>query len=87
MDNVDNEQFQLKSIDPIVPSSSTKCFYFDIDDVKYSDVHRNDFAPPVVRWRLMVNLHMASKTKGQRVRTRKKLIVARMETFSLSVYI
>ena len=56
MDNVDSEQFQLKSIDPIVPSSSTKCFYFDIDDVKYSDVCRNDFAPPGVRQRLMVNL-------------------------------
>ena len=62
--------FQLKSIDPIVPSSSTKCFYFDIDDVKYSDVHRNNFAPPCVRWRLMVNLNMASKTKHQRVRTK-----------------
>ena len=70
MDNVDNEQFQLKSIDPIVPSSSTKCFYFDIDDVKYSDVHRNDFAPLGVRWRLMLNLNMASKTKCQRVRTK-----------------
>ena len=70
MDNVDNEQFQLKSIDPIVPSSSTKCFYFDSDDVKYSDVHRNDFAPLGVRQRLMVNLNMASKTKHQRVRTK-----------------
>ena len=70
MDNVDSEQLQLKSIDPIVPSSSTKCFYFDIDDVKYSDVCRNDFAPPGVRWRLMVNLNMASKTKCQRVRTK-----------------
>ena len=70
MDNVDNEQFQLKSIDPIVPSSSTKCFYFDIDDVKYSNVHRNDFAPPGVRRRLMVNLNMASKTTHQRVRTK-----------------
>ena len=70
MDNVDSEQFQLKSIDPIVPSSSTKCFYFDIDDVKYSDVCRNDFAPLGVRRRLMVNLNMASKTKHQRVRTK-----------------
>ena len=70
MDNVDSEQFQLKSIDPIVPSSSTKCFYFDIDDVKYSDVHKNDFAPPGVRRRLTVNLNMPSKTKCQRVRTK-----------------
>ena len=60
----------MKSIDSIEPSSSTKCFYFDIDDVKYSDVRRNDFAPPGVRRRLMVNLNMASKTKCQRVRTK-----------------
>ena len=70
MDNVDSEPFQLKSIDPIVPSSSTKCFYFDIHDVKYSDVYRNDFAPPGVRCRLIVNLNMASKTKCQWVRTK-----------------
>ena len=70
VDNVDSEQFQLKSIDPIVPSSNTKCFYFDIDDVKYSNVCRNDFAPPGVRQRLMVNLNIASKTKHQRVRTK-----------------
>ena len=50
----------------VVPNA----FYFDIDDVKYSDVRRNDFAPPGVRWRLMVNLNMASKTKHQRVRTK-----------------
>ena len=70
MDNVDSEQFQLKSIDPIVPSSSTKCFYFDIDDVKYSDACRNDFAPLGVIRKLMVNLNMASKTKCQTVRTK-----------------
>ena len=85
MDNVDSEQFQLKSIDPIVPSSSTKCFYFDIDDVKYSDGHRNDFAPLGVRWRLMVNLNMASKTKRQRVRT--KIESGSDGNLTLSVYL
>ena len=40
VDDIDIDQLLLKLIDPIIPSNNTKCFYFDIDDVKYSDVHQ-----------------------------------------------
>ena len=49
VDDIDTDQLQLKSINPIIPSNNTKCFYFDIDDVKYSDVFQNDYAPPGIR--------------------------------------
>ena len=68
VDNIDTEPLKLKSIDPITPSNNTKCFYFDIDDVKYSDVHQNDYAPPGVRQKLMITLNMASKARHKRVR-------------------
>ena len=66
--NIDIEQLQLKSIDPIIPSNNTKCFYFDIDDVKYSDVCQNDSASPGVRHRLMITLNMVSKAMHKNVR-------------------
>ena len=68
VDDIDIGQLQLKSIDPIISRNNTKCFYFDIDDVKYSDVHQNDSVPPGVRWRLMITLNMASKARYKGLR-------------------
>ena len=48
-------------------------------------MHRNAFAPLGVRWRLMVNLNMASKTKCQRVRT--KIDSGSDGNLTLSVYL
>ena len=70
VDDIDTDQLQLKSIDPIIPGNNTECFYFDIDDIKYSYVCQNDYAPPVIRWRLMITLNMASKARHKRVRCR-----------------
>ena len=67
-DDIDTDQLQLKSIDPVIPSNNTKCFYFHTDDAKYSDVHPNDYAPPGIRQRLMITLNMAHKARHKRIR-------------------
>ena len=56
VDDINTDQLQLKSIDPVIPSNNTKCLYFGIDDLKYSDVHQNDCAPPGIRQSLMILL-------------------------------
>ena len=68
VNDIDTDQLLLKSIDPITTNNNTKCFFFDIDDVKYSDDCQNDYTPPGIRGRLMNTLNMASKARCKRVR-------------------